>query len=230
MRRRRYQENEQDLDQNDWLTTYADAITLLMAFFIMLVSFSKIDIPLFEQVQAGIKEHIGKADEVDTPIFRLHSIMEATIIDSSDLPPEAVDISYDDDGIVIDFASGSFFRPGTIQLTESAQLILAKINRELGLAPFDIFMVDVEGHTDSDPIHSVQFPSNWELSAGRAAAVVRHFISLEMEPERLKASGYADTKPKVPEVDVMGNILHENKAANRRISIRLYPAFVHAAF
>jgi chemotaxis protein MotB len=221
-RRRRGQVQSED-DGEDWLATYADAITLLMAFFVMLVSFSKVELPLFEQVQAGIKEELGGQIDSDKPIFSLHSKVQQIIEDTDDIPPEAVDVGFDDEGVVIDFASGSFFEPGSAMLTEPAKLVLGKVKRELEVPPYDLFFVDVEGHTDDVPIETDRFPSNWELSASRAAAVVRHFIERGMEPNRLKAAGYADTKPKVPNRDIMEEPIPENRAKNRRVSVRLHP-------
>lgn len=220
-RRRRQQETEENSE--DWLATYADAITLLMAFFVMLVSFSKVELPLFEQVQAGIKEELGGQVDSEKPIFQLHSKMQRIIQDTDDVPPEAVDVGFDDAGVVIDFASGSFFEPGSATLTGTAELILGKVKRELEVPPYDLFFIDVEGHTDDVPISTERFPSNWELSASRAAAVVRHFIERGMAPDRLKAAGYADTKPKVPNLDILEEPIPENRSINRRVSVRLHP-------
>ncbi|WP_420547287.1 OmpA/MotB family protein [Curvivirga sp.] len=229
---RRKKQDVEEEDSEDWLATYADAITLLMAFFVMLVSFSKVDIPMFEQVQAGIKEYVGGQDDpTKTPIFELQSILSTSIEEEDSLPPESVDVGFDDVGVVINFGSGSFFEDGSANLSDPAKLILKKIKRELQETPYDLFMVDIEGHTDSDPIADTSiYPSNWELSAARAASVVRYLISQGMDAYRMKASGYADTKPKVPEKDVMGNSLPENKAQNRRVSIRLFPGFANEAF
>jgi len=223
MARRRRKPAVNEEEGEDWLATYADAITLLMAFFVMLVSFSKVELPLFEQVQAGIKEELGGQVDSDKPIFSLHSKIQQIVEDTDDVPPEAVDVGFDDEGVVIDFASGSFFEPGSAQLTEQAKLILGKLKRELEVPPYDLFFVDAEGHTDDVPISTEKFPSNWELSAARAAAVVRHFIERGMEPNRLKAAGYADTKPKVPNLDIMEEPIPENRAANRRVTVRLHP-------
>ena len=82
---------------------------------------------------------------------------------------------------------------------------------------------EVEGHTDDDPIHTARYPSNWELSAGRATGVVRLFIEQGMDTARLKASGFAETRPKVPNRDASGAPVRENQAINRRVLIRVYP-------
>lgn len=80
----------------------------------------------------------------------------------------------------------------------------------------------LKGTLDNVPINTPVYPSNWELSVARASGVVKYFIQEGIEPERIKASGYADTKPIVPHVDETGNDIVENRALNRRIVIRIY--------
>ncbi|MBT5495044.1 MAG: OmpA family protein [Alphaproteobacteria bacterium] len=83
--------------------------------------------------------------------------------------------------------------------------------------------MDVEGHTDDVPIRTARFPSNWELSASRASSVVRYFIEQGIKPSRLKAAGYADTKPKLPNKDIFDEGIPENREKNRRVGLRLHP-------
>lgn len=71
----------------------------------------------------------------------------------------------------------------------------------------------MEGHTNSIPISTEKFPSNWELSTARASSIVRYFIAKGINPERLKVSGYADTKP------IASNATPEGRAQNRRVEI-----------
>ncbi|NKB56694.1 MAG: OmpA family protein [Alphaproteobacteria bacterium] len=209
-------------EEEDWLTTYADAITLLMAFFVMLVSFSKVDLPAFEEAMAGIKNELGREEAPKRPMFtlaqNLNSILEEVQIDQDE-----VQTGFDSAGVVIDFESGSFFKPGSAELLPAAKKILVEIAYELSQPPYDLYFVDVEGHTDDAPINTPQFPSNWELSTARATGVVRFLIEADVQPERLKASGYADVKPKLPNTDLFGEPLPENRKKNRRISIRLHP-------
>ena len=96
------------------------------------------------------------------------------------------------------------------------------MTQALNLLNYYQFRVDVEGHTDNVPINTARFPSNWELSVARASEVVKFFIREGINGDRLKASGYADTKPVLPHVDEFGRDIVENRAANRRILIRIY--------
>ena len=126
------------------------------------------------------------------------------------------------------FQSEVLFGKGTAALSPTGQLEIAKLAlamqqlvREI---PEDLnWVLQVDGHTDDDPINTPQFPSNWELSTARATGVVRFLIEADVQPERLKASGYADVKPKLPNRDLFGEPIPENCKKNRRISIRLHP-------
>lgn len=210
----------EEAEAEDWLTTYADAITLLMAFFVMLVSFSKIDIPLYEKVAAGIKNEIGKdSSKSPTELLKIN-IQDAVYNMQAD---EAVKVENDDKGIVIELASSAFYKPGSADIREEAFPVLQQMFEMLNNRKYRTYVVEVEGHTDDDPIHTVRFPSNWELSAGRATRVVRFFIEEGMDIERLKAVGYGDTRPKVPNRDADGKAIKENQSENRRVNLRVYP-------
>lgn len=208
----------------DWLATYADAITLLMAFFVMLVSFSKIEIPIFEKVQAGIAEQIGKRDVI-RPTQVLETDLKDVVFNMA--MDSAVNVSTDDEGILMEMGSGSFFQPGSASLTKDAVLFLKDTADLLKEPRYLGFQVEVTGHTDDSPINSTRFPSNWELAAGRAIAVVRFFSALGVDPNqnRMRAISYGDTKPKLPNRDDSGNPIEENREVNRRIEIRVFPKY-----
>jgi chemotaxis protein MotB len=123
---------------------------------------------------------------------------------------------------VIEMPSAAFFTSGSATLSGDGQnLLQGIIDKDLKAENLQGFQVTVEGHTDDVPIKTAQFPSNWELSTARAAAVVRFFIERGVDPSRLQASGYADVFPKVPNRDELGNPIAENRAQNRRVIIKL---------
>ena len=89
--------------------------------------------------------------------------------------------------------------------------VLRELGTVLRLNPrYDVL---VEGHTDDVPIRSAQFPSNWELSASRAASVVHIFTRLGIDPERLAAIGYAENRP------ISDNTTADGRQKNRRVSL-----------
>ncbi|MCC9622577.1 flagellar motor protein MotB [Thalassospira sp. MA62] len=208
----------------DWLTTYADAITLLMAFFVMLASFSKVELPMFEKIQAGIAENIGKRD-----VVRPMQLLETDLKDSVfNLAMESdVTVANDDEGLLMELGGGAFFQPGSARLTRDAVVFLKDIGDLLKQPRYLGFQIEIAGHTDDSAINTPEFPTNWELAAGRAIAVVRFLGALDVDPKsnRMRAISYGDTRPKLPNRDDFGDPIPENREANRRIEIRVYPQY-----
>jgi len=209
-------------EDESWLTTYADAITLLMAFFVMLLNFSKIDIPMFNEVAAGIKNEIGMGGKDSNPITVLKKAFEDVISEMQ--ADQVVDVQTDKDGnITIELASAAFYKSGSAEFRAQAIPVLEKIGQLLNAPRFKAYEIEIAGHTDDDPIHTAMYPSNWELSTGRATSIVRFFITLGMDFRRFKAAGYADTRPKSPNRDKEGNPIVENQLENRRIVLTATP-------
>ncbi len=209
-------------EKEEWLVTYADAITLLMAFFVMLLTFKEYDAGQREEAMAAIKENLGDQQNVERPMMSLMNGLNS-ILDGGQIQPEDATVTFDSSGVVIEFSSKSFFKSGSATLLPDAQEILAGIAEEMQDPTYQLYFLEVEGHTDDVPIKTRMFPSNWELSTARAAVVVREFIELDIKPERLKAAGYADTRPKEPNKDMFGEAIPENREINRRVAIRLHP-------
>jgi chemotaxis protein MotB len=120
-----------------------------------------------------------------------------------------------------EMSSAAFFDSGSATLRRDGEAILLGVAAELKLDMFRDYRITVEGHTDDSPINTARFPSNWELSSARAAAVVRFFLEQGIPAAKLRAAGYADTFPKRSNRDANGNAIPENQAQNRRVVIRL---------
>lgn len=215
----RFQRKKQEYEE-DWMTTFADMVTLLLTFFIMLVSISKVDVVLFEQVKAGVAKGIGNRDTV-RPI-QLLKIDVQDAVQAMKLE-DVVAVGTDDQGLTIEFASSAFYEPGSAEIREEAIPALQRIAATIGAERYTGFQVEAQGHTDDTPIATSLFPSNWELSAARATRVVRFFADTGIAPERMEAVGYADTRPKVPNRDAYGEPLPANQEVNRRVVVRVYP-------
>lgn len=211
---------EEHEEAEDWLTTYADAITLLMAFFVMLVSFSKIDLPTFEAVMAGISNEIGLGEN-QSPIEILQSSIQDEVFAMQ--ANEVVNVEVDDNGVVIELASGAFFKPGSAELRPQAIPVIDSLFNMINDPKYLYYAVEIEGHTDDEPIATPLFPSNWELAGGRSARIVRYFVEKGMHPKRLYAISFADTRPKYRNRDKDGNAIPKNQAKNRRVAMRVYP-------
>ena len=207
-------------DKEDWLVTYADAITLLMAFFVMLLTFAEYDIPAFEEAAAAIAEEVGGRQET-TPTLQLQIDIQDVVFEMES--DQVVVVTKDKKGLVIELASNAFFKLGSAEINEAAIPVLEGIVKTIAAPRYDYYMIDVEGHTDDDPISTAKFPSNWELSAGRASSVVRFFEEQGFLPGRLKATGYGSTRPKVPNRNEAGEAIPDNQAINRRVNVRVTP-------
>ena len=216
-----------------WMATYGDAVTLLMAFFVLLMSFAKVDLEVFDAVSNGIGEHMAKEDRKSEK-YHLTKAMKIMMV--SEGAEQVAKIASDSEGsLTIELDTGAFFRPGSAELAEQAYPFMKALYEELASPLYKQFNINVEGHTDDEPMSSIRYPSNWELSSNRAATVVRFVISESendtridtngqkygVEENRLRATGYAHTQPKVPNRDVSGVPIRENRITNRRVVIRI---------
>ncbi|MDQ7032665.1 MAG: OmpA family protein [Desulfonauticus sp.] len=214
-----------------WLATFADLMSLLLTFFVLLLSFSNQDVQKFKDMLGSIKEAFGvqiqrkeadytafsptkferkdiKIDQSVKQILGMVLQLKAMLEQNSNLK-KYVHVSSDDNGILVRVSSGVMFDPGDAKIKPQAYPILDKVIKILKENNFDLV---VRGHTDDRPVHSKKFPSNWELSAARAAAAARYIIEKGgINPARVKAVGYADTRPLVP------NTSEANRALNRRV-------------
>lgn len=211
--------DEAEEDQ-EWLLTYSDMITLLLAFFAMLIAVSQTVIALWEQMKQGLRSDVAGKEKVETPLAEIKIDLDSLLLEERN--QGLVGIVLDKNGIVLSFNSSSLYNSGEAILLPSGERIITKVTQALNALGYYQFRVDVEGHTDNVPINTPRFPSNWELSVARASEVVKFFIREGVNADRLKASGYADTKPVLPHVDEFGRDIVENRAANRRIVIRIY--------
>jgi chemotaxis protein MotB len=213
-----------------WLLTYADMITLLMAFFVMLYSMSVVNMGRFRQVAGSIRSGFGAADGVSNPgnpsgfgadgpqlkdgvagvpwsaVQKIEKKVRASGLD------KYVKFRADERGLVISLATDKVLFPkGQADLSPRALQIIDAVADAVRGIPNQI---SVEGHTCDLPVASEKYPSNWELSTSRATSVVRYLVEQGwISSERLSAAGYADSKPLVP------NTSENNRARNRRVDI-----------
>jgi len=217
----RYRTGELDDEfEEDWLISYADMVTLLMCFFLAMTSISKVDMGLFEAMRKGLRSDIGKQKEVKTPLAEIQHDLDSLL--SEEKKAGNVLVSKGPEGIILEFSSSAFYQVGKAEFSPEAGAILDKVTSAIKGISYYKFQIDIEGHTDNVPIKSLQFPSNWELSVNRATNIVKFLIDQGIGADRLKAAGYADTKPKLPNADSVGVAIPENQARNRRIVLRIH--------
>jgi chemotaxis protein MotB len=208
-----------------WLVTYADLITLLLVFFIVMYALSsRISGEKFDQLASSLATSMKKSrtpKPSDKTAFskdlskeqRQFKATADAVVESlvKTDPKSDVKIDIDERGLVVSLIDTSFFDPGSAVLKPSAHKTLLAVTKPFLKLKNDL---RVEGHTDSTPIHSAKFPTNWELSTSRAASVVRFLIEgTHISSTRVSAAGFADNKP------VASNGTAEGRKRNRRVEI-----------
>ncbi len=209
-----------------WMTTYADMVTLLLAFFVLLFAFSNIDVQKFQAIMSAFRGSMGVLDggrtvttdntmQSHTAQLDLEQLQQIQQQLRASLQRENMEqtvlLHLEERGLVLRFADQVLFDLGRASLTPQAIDILSRVSPILLDLPNPI---RVEGHTDNLPINTTQFPSNWELSTHRATNVIRYLIETEgFDPYQLSVAGYGEFRPIVP------NDSQDNRALNRRVDI-----------
>lgn len=233
-----------------WMGTFADLATLLLTFFVLLLTFANMDIQKFHDMLGSVQKAFGvqvkvrgqyqatkplvaanalKAQAPAAPTMAGMTRPSAVPTSSSEARAAAenaaqarevrqmanqaglgqsVEITSGPRGVRMRVKGQLLFLPGQAQVRPEARRLLeavAKVMRKFH------YYLTVEGHTDSTPIHTPQFPSNWELSASRASAVLRFLLSLGVPQRKVSAVGYAANYP------LASNATQEGRNKNRRV-------------
>ncbi len=224
MPRKRRKSKDDDIG-GSWMDTYADTITLLLTFFILLYSISAVDSQKLKQLSKALQESLGGS----TAVTELQNLDELKVdsgegnetkedlvkkvneaIKGNSLE-EVIKVREEERGVILQLDETILFDSGKADLKESSIKALDTITTLVNSMENDIL---VEGHTDNVPIHNSQFASNWELSTERAVSVVRYFVGEKgVAPTRFSVKGYGEFKP------LVDNSTPENRAINRRVDV-----------
>lgn len=222
-----------------WMATFADMVSLLLTFFILLLSFANMDIVKFREMMGSMKEAFGYQKEfhgnynpellvVDPPESAKRQAQKSKGDGHSEEPQmdlrllkqiqrviaeqkieESVQADASNRGVVIRVRDQLMFKAGSDRLLPPAYVFLDEVSKLIGRFPYRVL---IEGHTDNSPIRTRRFPSNWELSVARAIAVMRYLAEVGgIEHTRLGTAGYADTRP------IESNDTAEGRMSNRRV-------------
>lgn len=232
-----------DHDNHDrWLISYADFVTLLFAFFVVMYSISSLNeskyktfsdslssafsnqphssyttiVPIEQEqtLKALVDRRTARLGEQQRKLQDRMRNLAGSLkkVMATPIKQHQVNINFTKRGVVIDISASSLFKTGEATLQPGAIDVLRRVSTELINEEFPI---EVEGHTDDIPIKTAQFPSNWELSSARASSVVRMMIDDGVPEKRLAVVGLASNQPLVP------NDSPENRSRNRRVSITI---------
>lgn len=239
MIRRRQNSGGEETNSTRWLTTFNDLVTLLMVFFVLLFTMSSIDARKMQDFQYALQSGLGILEEgrmvnisVKTtqpvedmshigtqpegikasPSEPLTGLLSDTLIKSLEAD-FGIQIAHTHQGIRLSFEDKILFDFGKADINPAGAKMLDQIAKAIKKVPNS---VRIEGHTDNIPIQTVRFPSNWELSVARAVNVVKYFAEVcKIEPHRLSAVGYGESRP------VVANNTVANRMKNRRVEILL---------
>lgn len=240
MRRSRGNSEGEDSNSAGWLTTFNDLVTLLMVFFVLLFTMSSVDSKKMNNFKYALQSGLGileTGQKVSISVKETQPIDDMTHISTQaeglktkqgDGQPggeladqirrlvEAdldIEVSDTHQGTRLSFEDQVLFDFGKAVINPAGFTFLDTIANALTKIPY---AVRVEGHTDNVPIQTRHFPSNWELSVARAVNVVKYFAEFsKINPQRLSAVGYGESRPVVP------NDTLPNRAKNRRVEILL---------
>ncbi len=216
-----------------WLITYADLVTLLLVFFVLLFTLSKMELgnmtealksyditvgtetpktSLFDIINTS---SIGKGKKLDhlTGMREVDILKEINSFISRKSLEGSIEAEFTEGRIVLRVEGKVLFDSGSADLLPEAAYILSDIIQIIQNNPQ--YDVDIQGHTDNRPINTPEFASNWELSAIRATTVLRFLIKNGVFQDRLTATGFADLKP------VASNNNPEGRRKNRRVEFVL---------
>ncbi len=203
---------------DEWLSTYADCITLLLCFFVILLSVSEPKINKFEAIAEGMSSGFI-TDMIELPFKALYEDFQV-IIEDQEVELD-VAAEFTTEGVRLDIGSNALFNSGSATLLKKATPMIREMTLAIREMELSDYRIEVEGHTDNIPMQGNKFASNWELSAARAATVTRALIAEGMEKERMQMAAFADVKPKVKNLDPYGDAIPENQALNRRIVVHI---------
>jgi chemotaxis protein MotB len=246
MRRARRKYDEEPDAHERWLISYADFMTLLFAFFVVMYALSSINEGKYRTFSDSLGDAFGLQKIVSVNATAVTAAGTPAMID---LPNAAQKrrkeaLHHEKEHMTrlaanLLSALGPLVNEGKVRVTQNSYGVSVEINAsilfdqgEAGLTAQsdealravavllkdDPHAIQVEGHTDTMPIQTAQFPSNWELSAARASAVVRLFVDAGVTPTRLTAVGHGSN------VEVASNESSEGRARNRRVAIMILSA------
>jgi chemotaxis protein MotB len=203
-------ELQEETQQDElWLISYADMLTLLIGFFVLIIASVPLKRARFERIAAAL------TGSKQAPLEDLRDKVDALVARTPELK-DRVTTRDDAEGLGIEFRDALLFDSGSAKLREQAQPAIAEIARLLvGLPGRPVI---IEGHTDEVPINTAFFHSNWELSSQRAINVLQALQVSGVARERMSARAYADTRPLPSPAD---HDVEQRRASNRRVVIRV---------
>lgn len=206
-------EDDDSDDGEAWLISYADMMTLIACFFILMTSFASYDTKSFSKIAREVKEYFKGANVQDNRDLNTELISKLEAITQN---KEIFKVRSMDNGIEIKFNSAYLFKTSDAHLKPDMDSLLSVIV-DVILDTNTKFIIEAHGHSDSRPLTGGRFDNNWELSAARAVSVIKKFEEKNYASENLMAIGHGSSRPEVIDRDEKGNYIEEALIRNRRV-------------
>jgi len=218
-------EPQREEEQEAWLITYLDMLTLLLVMLVIMLALAgkgegqQSEPAMIEATQQAAGDQLVALQPSASPIPSIVPLpapaADTQQDDTSEAKPDLalgddIEVIVNDGSISFRISSEILFGSGRAELEDAGLDVIDRLVPTLAAGGHRII---VEGHTDNLPIQTERFPSNWELSASRASSVVRYLQLAGIESTRLSATGYADTRPLADNGDEQG------RASNRRVEL-----------
>ena len=205
---------KKQVESDPFFTSFADLLALLLVFFIYLSSMSEMKKVEVIQLKKALESSLGIQDSIQKKTDSVVSVQDSLQkgVSSGDVSLESIDQSTVEPKLRLVLEQDFLFQPGKSKLKQSGHQFLGKL---AALLKDENIMMIIEGHTDNTPIQTRYFPSNWHLSAYRAAEVLMSLNRNGIPAHHLKLIGYGETVPLLP------NTSQKNKNKNRRVVITI---------
>lgn len=226
--RSRKNKEEEHVDNHRWVISYADFITLLFAFFVVMYAISSVNVSKYKTLAKGMEtafnhnKDMPASRAIANPQGGMQMLkgtggqeydFDAVNQALTELQDSDYKMSKKDGRIQFDISAGALFKTGSVEIKPLALIKLMKLANILKGRPYPLLLT---GHTDNRPINTPQFPSNWELSAARAASIARVLNSYGVDARRITVTGYGDQRP------IADNDSPEGRKKNRRVNLVIY--------
>lgn len=239
MAKKKHAKKHEEEASEAWLLPYSDLMTLLLALFIALFAISQTDQTKLQALAQAFTAAFNMGGPSMFEGFGTNTSMQREVMSDEDAGNDAyikenqslenlkeqldnyieqnqlqeeLSTQMEEEGLMIRIKEKALFPSGSAELVEESQRIGPIVAGLLAAVPERVL---ISGHTDTDPINTAEFPSNWELSSVRAMTFMKYLLSINanLNPARFSAIGYGEYRPIAP------NDTPENKQKNRRVEI-----------
>ena len=197
-----------------WMTSYGDLMTILLVFFVLLISATHVSAVKFERIKRAFQ---GETNEegIALVLEQLEKQVYAADLDN------AIEISTEGHTIQISFHDRLLFDLGKAKVKPDGREVIEQFAAHLSQLP-EYAHIAVEGYTDDNPVNSAVYNSNWHLSALRSLAVLEILEESHVCRENCEVRGFGEFRPKAPNRDADGQPIAKNQSENRRVVLRIY--------